>query len=47
MKELILYTANVGGGVHHGKPRDKDNAKVIHADAAKILIEGNPYQLLL
>ena len=31
VKEVILYVANVGGGVHLGRPRNKDNAKSIDA----------------
>lgn len=45
VKELINYVANVGGGVHQGSPRKKDNAEAIHTSAGQIMINGNPYPL--
>jgi hypothetical protein len=45
VKQLINYVANVGGGVHHGKPRRKDNAVEIHDAALTIWVDGNPFPL--
>jgi hypothetical protein len=38
VKQIINYVANVGGGVHHGEPKNKDNAKQIHHTAAEVQI---------
>ena len=45
VKDMIRYTANVGGGVHHGMPRNKDNAQEIHAVADQVQIMGQPFPL--
>lgn len=45
VKELVNYTANVGGGVHQGKPRKRDNAETIHATAHNVLIDAKPYPM--
>lgn len=45
VKQIINYVANVGGGVHQGLPKDKDNAKIIHDNNGHILLEGKPYPL--
>ena len=45
IKQLINYVANVGGGVHQGSPRKKDNAPTIDASAQSVIIGGNPYPL--
>lgn len=45
IKEVIQYCANVGGGIHQRNPRDKNNAKTIHATANSILINNVPYPI--
>jgi hypothetical protein len=45
IKELINYVANVGGGVHQGKPRNRDNAPLIDATKDTIIINGRGYPL--
>lgn len=43
VKHLINYMANVGGGVHQGKPTKRDNAEEIHATGSNVELEGFPY----
>lgn len=43
VKEMINYVANVGGGVHKGQPKKKDNAETIHRTANILAVNGNPY----
>lgn len=46
IKELINYVANVGGGVHQGAPRKRDEAgKIIDASSNSVIINGHPYPL--
>lgn len=45
VKEIINYVANVGGGVHQGKPTKRDNAETIHRTANSIWMNGLPYPL--
>lgn len=45
VKEIIRYCANVGGGVHKGVPRDRDNAKIIHETANEVWFNNVPYPI--
>lgn len=45
IKDLIKYCSDVGGGVHQGKPRNKNNAQLIHDTSADLLMNGHPYPL--
>jgi len=46
IKDIIDYAANVGGGVHQGSPRQRDESgKVLHSSAGSLLIHGTPYPL--
>jgi len=45
VKQLINYVANVGGGVHQGAPKNRDNAPTIDASAKVLIIQGKPYPL--
>lgn len=45
VKHLINYVANVGGGVHLGKPSTRDNAPLIHETADTFQMNGVPYPL--
>lgn len=45
VKEIINYVANVGGGVHQGKPSNRDNAETIHRTANTVWMNGRPYPL--
>jgi hypothetical protein len=44
VRQVIDYVANVGGGVHQGKPRD-EKAKLIHETSDQTIIMGHAYPL--
>jgi hypothetical protein len=44
VRQVIDYVANVGGGVHQGKPRD-EKAELIHETSDQTIIMGHAYPL--
>jgi hypothetical protein len=47
IKQIVQYTAHVGGGVHKGRPRKEDNAPFIHETARHVIMGEYPYPVAL